>query len=611
MSAVNLAKENYHILCQAGPNAEFRVDEEGKLYMAKSSRVWGLFSSSAAVDAKRVEQTKLKAQIWGHLIPEIKKLEGKEHLSNEDSQEVQSLLDHLEQLRDGSPLFVDRMNELLDVMDKHLKELAIRIVDEPSEPVVEALPEQPIVESRSQQILEEIQRLENLFIETMKRQKGSPNPVPAPSLDTEKVLGEIQKLRQSMNSQAQTGRKEFSRPNEPEEPQGISFGRSISLGFGLGAGFAVGAARGVVTIASLPFRCVKMVADLISPDLFFQCTGLRNFSNAIEEYRKERVWIPAAREDGQENVAYTGPLEEFKVERRELTERPSGEVLREDEGWVNAVDRYPPPIRDGVSGWLISWFDEYVPPPPPPAGPRVVEVRKKRKLEGVKWQKNPLRKRIQAAGSELIIGSAKLAVVGLICAYALGRYGNNNQMCTDKCDLNEHPFFKGLWDALQESTTNLISYFREGSRCEYLRGRKLSDEFDEWDQYSWERGNCRETGRDYTALSTFIEDLWQHPLKHPMNLAQFMDEYASIVSHLKEPAKVTLLYLLRASSYLYHNPEPAICLGLFGTATAALGNDWNKTSAAAFALLLLELSQSPIYSAFKAAAAWDYEAGLA
>lgn len=415
LQGVDLAKENYALLQQVDPKAKLHVDDFGKLYaQQKSESVFGgIFSNRGAkADGKEVERARLNAQVWGHLIPGIKELQAKERLSEIDAGLIQGMIDEIAQLRENHPQFIDRMKELLSKMSKQLDEQACRYLKQsPAE-------EEPsfVDVNRMEEVLEELRKLRELVYE------GS-QPQPAPKLTDAQAAADINPKEKS------------DAENKPSK--GPFIGSVLYNGAGIAASLAVGAVQAGINLGSLPFRAIKGAAGvLLAPDLVQRSLGLSNFKNAFDELVKSKVWIPA-RVGGKTGVTYTGPLTVDRV-------LPG----------FQQPDLEPRPVNRGDL---------------PPVSIRVPDIQIRTSLEGIDWERNPLLNRLKSAGSELVIGSAKMAFWALALYYLVGRFANENEMCSGECD----PESPTIISSMRDYASELWNQRADWEKCDRLLARDL------------------------------------------------------------------------------------------------------------------------------------------
>lgn len=607
LQGVDLAKENFRILQQLDSNADLRVDSLGKIYVQKAARsiFGGIFNGGGNLDVKRLERAKINAAVWGHLIPDIKTLQGKERLSESDVGMIQSMLDEIQTLREKNPAFESRMKELLHKMDKRLEELSCRYIKQkPSsqEPAVEVKTVPPAELNPPQ----DAKPIEPVLEEVEKAKEPPVQPVVV-VVDQTQVLGEIKKVKEligdiqqkpaSGNAEPQSNspealvkfaraaastEKEAEFPAEnSSEPKGESglisrvastIGNGAYIGIGLGASVTVGALYAAKQVAVAPFYIGKTVlGTVLSPNLVQNCLGITNFSNAIEELNKSKVWVPDRR-DGKADVAYTGPESVFEV-----IPRLRARAERTDEEKRAAKQR--------------GEKEEY----PVEAYIEIPEQRIEKSLEHIDWEHNPLFSRLHSAGSECIFGLMKLGftvtAATMITLYFLGRYGNENNLCKNECNLDEESsLITSLWDALKQWYSGERVNWEE---CDSLIEQK--QRFSENPLASvpsdWEKNNCNDNSltnscrglqesyglvREYLRLinenwqanycdderpkpilENLVTDMRNNPWKILMKFANDVDAAAGMaargLSVLKEPAKATLRKLIDIGEWVDQN----------------------------------------------------------
>lgn len=120
--AAFLAKENYQFLQHHSPYSkkDLRLDADGRLHQAETS--------SSPIDPegslqKRIDTVCIQAEIWGHLIPEVKSLRKKEDLSEADLTGIDALLGEIQKLRKENPFFIEKLRELLQVLERCLQDM--------------------------------------------------------------------------------------------------------------------------------------------------------------------------------------------------------------------------------------------------------------------------------------------------------------------------------------------------------------------------------------------------------------------------------------------------------------------------------------------------------
>ncbi len=408
----DLAKINYQFLRQADPKAVLNVDSDGQLHALKSSN--SIFQSwvfgSAAPNAKRVEQTKINARVWGHLIPQIKELQAKETLSVRDADEVQQMLGELELVREEverfrkeCPEYVERFEKLLKKMDKRLQEQACRYVGQtpPNED-----------EKRMEEIRDELHKIKELVVEAKQTDAEAPEK-PAPAAKEEQSESVASRVGAFFDAAADMGSSAFS-----------------TALYG-----SAGVASGVLQAGLFPLRVAKgTVGILLAPNLVQRALGISNFEKGWEELMKSRVCIPDT-VGGKRGVAYMGPLE---VE----------EELPELRGVVGLLDGAQGAVAHNLPEMLANRLPDDLQDDPAPihiVRPRAVITTS---LEGKTWEHNPLWGRVKTCGAEWATGSAKMAFWVLAATYLLGWYGNEHGKCADECDLAKGPTF---WGAVSDS----------------------------------------------------------------------------------------------------------------------------------------------------------------
>lgn len=117
-NAFLLAKENYEFLQQHSKD-KLGLDDSGRFCLKENSPpILGL--------AKKVEAAQVKAEVWGHLIPEIKCLKAKKQFSIGDMQMMQTLYDEIQRFRESNPSFLNRLEPLLENLEINLEGIAER-----------------------------------------------------------------------------------------------------------------------------------------------------------------------------------------------------------------------------------------------------------------------------------------------------------------------------------------------------------------------------------------------------------------------------------------------------------------------------------------------------